>query len=246
LSVYVAEVREGRSELKAVRDLREAGVVCFTPYATRLLRRCRGRRRVGVRLEPLVPGYAFVWSTRILADEGAVLAVNGIEQLLGGEHPLELRGDWLDRVLIAQCFGLFDYTRDRRPKLQVRQAVKIIGGAFQGLAATVKDLDCGKSHDKVRVTVKDRFFAGTITLSRDEIEAFDSSRESAATRAPATERPRGSVPGSTLDDATRRSANASSAKAKHWVKLGDLAVELEGPKAEVDAIAADLSEPGPA
>lgn len=227
MSVYVVELRG--SERIAVAELAEAGIVAYAPMVTRPKLRRDGRKSHDVRLEPLVPGYAFVWSTAIGREEGIILSCRRVEGLLGGEHPVELRGQWtlwLAAVLMAETFGAFDYAKpaDLRRGINVGRMVRIAAGPFIGQLAIVKAI--GKTHDNVKVILKDQFF-GKLTLRLDHLEAVDAAPvdkagKSPASKALATDRQlvRG---GSTQDGAASRSGQSAVSKAKPWIKLGDAA-----------------------
>lgn len=172
MSVYVAQVRS-RSELVAVADLARLGLAAYTPLVHRWPLRNHPRDRLAwrhrlVRIERLTPGYVFVWSTDIAHDHGRILDARGVEGLLGGERPFVLRGGWLERVLLLQSLGAFDYTRERKPKLCVGELVQIVAGPFTGLVGALTAIGDG-DNAKVRVRAQGKFAFGELVLTRDKV-----------------------------------------------------------------------------
>ena len=167
MSVYVAQVRGGL-EHRAVAELGRAGLTAYVPAIRRWCYLAADRRRVIE--QPLLPGYAFVWSTAIMADLGAIAAVDGVAGVLeNGGRPLALEGDWLERIWWAHTFGLLDHTCvRRRPQIRPGAMVRIIGGQFQGALAVLKELRSG-GKAKVQVTTRSAF--GTLILRAEQLEA---------------------------------------------------------------------------
>ncbi len=165
MSVYVAVVRS-RSELTACADMRRLGLVAYAPAST------HWRRRSGHKCAPfdapVLPRYVFVWSTDIGRDVGLMHGdVRGFVELLNADGaPLALGGDWLERVWWAQTFGALDYTRSRKPKMTLGQAVRIISGPFTGLVATLQAMNGAKA--RVRVSTKSVF--GSLSIDAVKLE----------------------------------------------------------------------------
>jgi len=170
VSVYVV-VTAARGELIAMRDLLEADVPAYTPVARQWRWRCD--RKGPAYDAPLLPGYVFVWSRDIRRDWETITAARRVVDLLRhGERPLVLRADdWLTRLMVAEAFGLFDYTRERKPKMSIGQAVRVVSGPFKGALAVIQALS-GKDDDRrARIKITTKCFAGSMTLETEALEA---------------------------------------------------------------------------
>lgn len=163
-AIYVVMCRAG-GERVAMADLLKKGVAAYTPVQVRWVHPDCGRRRREER--GVLPRYLFVSSADIEADYDVVKRARRVTGLLGeGETPLAVDADWVARLLVAQTFGLFDHTSDRKPKMSVGQMVRIIAGQFKGVKAKLAVISGAKG----TLQVEGRF-GGRMTLALDKLEA---------------------------------------------------------------------------
>lgn len=163
--IYVV-VTKPMVERRAVRDIRRAGVPVYAPMATRV--RYAMGRKLNVQ-SPLLHGYVFVWSLDIAADRARFRSSPYVADVLGHDgRAVDIDSGWLAALLIAQCFGCFDYTLDRKPPMRVGQLVRIIAGQFQGVMATITRVGNG---DKVSVEIGKGVFHGKTELKADQLAA---------------------------------------------------------------------------
>lgn len=165
MSVYVF-VTEPSRERHAMAQLIDAGFSAYVPMWRRWSRINGHRIR---RVSAVFPGYVFLWSDDINRDfAGARHSRYVIGTLGSGGTPKPMDNvDWLVRCMLAHSFGLFDYTRDRRPKMTIGQAVRLIAGPFQGYLASVVELRDGDR--KVVIEVKGG--RGRMTIDAEKLEA---------------------------------------------------------------------------
>lgn len=130
-------------ELFAIENLLRQDFSVYCPMVPKTVRHARRVRGV---LRPLFPGYLFVKAS---AGEGrwrAIQSTLGVRRLvLQGEAPACLGGGFVESLRAREIDGAVVLpTEPYRPG----QAVRMTGGAFDGLIATILDLD-----EKGRITV---------------------------------------------------------------------------------------------
>lgn len=127
---YAITTAPGR-EQTVVASLAETSIAAYAPTQRR---RHFTDRRTTTRDTPLFPGYVFVTTDELERDYEAIRHaphVSGFLTMNGRARPIP--DAWLAQFLLIQTFGGFDYTRDRRPKLRIGQAVRVIAGQFAAL-----------------------------------------------------------------------------------------------------------------
>lgn len=164
MSLYVVATKP-QLERRAQRDILRAGVPAYAPCVTRW-RRARGTK---VRTRwPLLPGYVFVATEDLGVALPAIHASPYVTGLIGFQgRPARIGEAWLARILVIECFGCFDYTRDRKPKMSVGQMVRIVGGQFQGVLAKVT----GERSGKMVIEIGTGLFQGPTLVNRADLVA---------------------------------------------------------------------------
>lgn len=188
--VYVA-VTEAGCEKRAMQWLLEHDVAAYTPMR-RFWRHANGKRYPNERPVPGFERYVFVASA--LAPRAVfaeVMACRFVSGMLGVEdRPVPIDApvmgcklgvarqsatERLSWYWLCDCFGLFDSTRGRKPKMTVGQLVRIIGGPFQGYQGEVSVLLSDK-----RLTVITRGRAGgKLNVPREHVEAISEGAKAA-------------------------------------------------------------------
>lgn len=164
MSVYVVATKP-QLERRAQRDILRAGVAAYAPSLTRW-RHARGSK-VPTKW-PLLPGYVFVATEDLGVALPAIHASNYVTGLIGCEgRPTKIEEVWLARILIVECFGGFDYTLDRRPKMRPGQLVRIIAGAFHHQMAKFVSQD----GDRASIEIPEGMFRGKMTIDVGKLVA---------------------------------------------------------------------------
>jgi transcription antitermination factor NusG len=150
-------------ELKAERQLLEAGVSVYVPKEKRLLKTVWGRR--AMRELPVFSGVMFV------PDFEADLArLKQLASGLGGfvrcgEAPLTISLLWMEKI---RKFEERMQSVAGHRKFRVNQQVRIVGGQFDMWEAMVERLD---SHHRLRVLINILERKVPVMLDEDQIEA---------------------------------------------------------------------------
>ncbi len=128
-------------ELLAQTNLARQG---FEPYCPQIRKLIRHARRESEQLRPLFPGYIFV---RADIDRWRpILSTLGVRTLVRcGDQPSLLNGRFIDALKAREIEGAI--AQPERPFI-AGQRVRIAGGPFEGLTATILGLN-----EKERVSV---------------------------------------------------------------------------------------------
>jgi transcription antitermination factor NusG len=173
--IYVVTT-EGSHERKAMADLIARGIPAFTPVSRRW-RQANGQRFR--QLMPIFRRYVFVASSDITVDFQVIRRSRFVTGVLGLEgKPKPVDPAWLAQFLILQSFGAFDFTSNRKPKMTVGQAVRIIGGKFTGYLATVVEVRARK----VVITGKSGMMAGRMEIAPEQLRSVTSDEVKAASQ----------------------------------------------------------------
>jgi transcription antitermination factor NusG len=150
-------------------DLEDAGFVAYTPIARHWRR--LATRKVEV-LTPVMPGYLFVWSTDIRADFAAIRRTRRVIGILGRDgRPQACEADLVAGLLMTEVCGHFDWTTTTKPKMTLRQRVKIIGGMWQGREGVVVKL-MDEAGTDLRVHIDGAGAMGDVRVKSDKLEVI--------------------------------------------------------------------------
>lgn len=130
-------------ELFAIENLKRQN---FRSYCPMIAKRVRlGRKWTSVR-RPMFPGYVFIAMDNERQDWRRLLSTYGVRRLIcHGDRPGLLDGDFVATLMARENEGVVD---DAAKQFRAGQSVRLRGGSFDGLAATILELD-----PKNRVTV---------------------------------------------------------------------------------------------
>lgn len=117
----------------------------FTTYAPVIHKRVRHARRTEDVLRPLFPGYVFVKPGQLSTALRPLQGTFGVRCIIGGDRPSLLSGDFIASLRAREIDGVI--VRPDSP-YRAGQPVRMVGGAFDGLVATILGLD-----DNGRITV---------------------------------------------------------------------------------------------
>lgn len=111
----------------------------FTAYCPLIRKRIRHARRAQDVLRPLFPGYVFVRVDPDLGRWRPILSTVGVRRVVSsGDRPSLMAEDFIAGLKAREVDGVVT----RPPvRYEVGQKVRIMGGAFDGLIATILDLD---------------------------------------------------------------------------------------------------------
>lgn len=127
----------------ALDNLVKQGYVAYCPMIARRIRHARRWRDVR---RPLFPGYIFIrWSSAV-SKWRPILSTYGVKHLLSqGGQPNTITGEFIECLKQREREGVIVAPAEQFRK---GQSVLIAGGTFDGLMATITNLD-----SKDRVTV---------------------------------------------------------------------------------------------
>lgn len=164
MSVYVLVTRAG-SEQVVVEDLADAGLMAWTPSVKRWTRIAGCRRR---REHALLPRYVFAMTDDLVRDFAALRHARRVSAILGIDGQAKpIEAWWVLGLYLSHALGAFDWTSDSKPKMTINQAVRIVGGAFQGYVGKLVCLNEGEA----KVYVEGRFLQGKVSVGIDQLEA---------------------------------------------------------------------------
>ena len=130
-------------EAAALQNLERQNFVGYCPQVRKTVRHARTTKTV---LRPLFPGYIFVHLGAAAQHWRPVHSTFGVRRIIGGvERPSFIADEFIASLKAREIDGAI--TRPVAP-YRKGQPVRMTSGAFEGLIATILDLD-----DKGRVTV---------------------------------------------------------------------------------------------
>jgi transcriptional antiterminator RfaH len=133
----------------------------FIPYCPVVKRRRRHARRVTDVLRPLFPGYLFVKINRDAERWRPMLSTFGVRSVVRCGDKVSLLDDIFVQALRArEVEGVI--SRPQSP-YQIGQEVRVSGGAFDGLVATILEM-----HEPDRLTVLMQLLSRAVKVSLDE------------------------------------------------------------------------------
>ncbi|MGZ5916982.1 MAG: transcription termination/antitermination protein NusG [Methyloceanibacter sp.] len=133
----------------------------FTPYCPIVKRRLRHARRVVDVLRPLFPGYLFVKINPEVERWRPMLSTFGVRNVVRCHDKVSLLDDAFVQALRArEVEGVI--SRPQSP-YQIGQEVRISGGAFDGLVATIVEM-----HAQDRLTVLMQILSRAVNVRIDE------------------------------------------------------------------------------
>lgn len=127
MACYVVVVTP-RREVEVVANLMEEGFSAYVPTVRRWVK--RGLRTIA---EPqaLLSRYIFITTERIVDDYHVIRHAKHVGGILGSPTPIP--DAWLTALLIAECFGHYDFTQPTKPRQTRTQARKRIAHDFKQL-----------------------------------------------------------------------------------------------------------------
>lgn len=127
----------------ALENLARQNFETYCPFVRRIVRHARQQRVV---LRPLFPGYVFAARQRGEGRWQSILSTFGVRKLvMQGEGPAVLESQFVAALRRREIDGAI--VLPDRPYAE-GQKVRMLGGAFDGIVATILDLD-----EKGRITV---------------------------------------------------------------------------------------------
>ncbi|MFT7574934.1 MAG: transcriptional antiterminator RfaH [Alphaproteobacteria bacterium] len=130
-------------ECVAIENLTRQG---YTGYCPMIARRIRHARRWRDVQRPLFPGYVFILCSSATQNWRPIFSTYGIKNLLcQGNRPSLIPGEFIESLKLREMDGVVVAPAQQFEK---GQSVCLTGGTFDGLTATIAELD-----SKSRVTV---------------------------------------------------------------------------------------------
>ncbi len=131
---WIVVATHPNKERLAVDNLQRQG---FRPYCPRIRKRIRHARQVKVALRPLFPGYVFIRLDPQLEQWRSIAATFGVRSLIRfGERPGTVPDQFVSGLRSTEQDGAVAMPR-ARDYYQVGEKVRMRGGPFEGLVATV-------------------------------------------------------------------------------------------------------------
>jgi transcriptional antiterminator RfaH len=123
-------------ESLALKNLEQQKFSSYCPMIRKTVRHARKSREV---LRPLFPGYLFVQVDPNVQRWRPLLSTYGVRSIVGsGEQLSFLDTAFIESLKAREIEGVIE--RPRQP-YRIGQEVKLAGGAFEGLVATIIDMD---------------------------------------------------------------------------------------------------------
>jgi transcriptional antiterminator RfaH len=133
----------------------------FIPYCPLVKRRHRHARRATDVLRPLFPGYLFVKINPDLTRWRPMLSTFGVRSVVRcGEEVSLLDDAFVQAIRARETDGII--SRPASP-YQIGQEVRVSGGAFDGLVATIIEM-----HERDRLTVLMQLLSRMVKVRLDE------------------------------------------------------------------------------
>ena len=133
----------------------------FIPYCPLIRRRRRHARRVTDVLRPLFPGYLFVRINPDLERWRPMLSTFGVRSVVRCGDKVSLLDDaFVQAIRAREIEGVI--SRPESP-YQIGQQVRVNGGAFDGLVATIIEM-----HERDRLTVLMQLLSRVVKVRVDE------------------------------------------------------------------------------
>jgi transcriptional antiterminator RfaH len=133
-------------EMLAIENLRRQK---FETYCPLMRKRIRHARREHEALRPLFPSYVFAKLDSKMNRWRSIASTFGVKQLIAfGDRPGLLHSDFIESLKAREVEGVI--VRPREP-YQVGQKVLLTGGAFEGISATIIELN---ENDRVVVLME--------------------------------------------------------------------------------------------
>ncbi len=150
-----------RQEAKAARSLTEQGIEAYVPTEKHL----RSHARIKDTVDRVIfPRYLFFQ----LADDQSFYTVrqtDGIETIIGATCPQPIPYEWVDEIRERERAGHFDYTRGKGITFANGEAVKIIGGPFAGMLASIMEAKPGAKRVSVFIKALGRLTGGNARIA---------------------------------------------------------------------------------
>jgi transcriptional antiterminator RfaH len=158
-SVWAVVNTQPHREHIALENLARQG---FRAYCPQIRKRVAHARRVHEVLRPLFPGYLFVNVSLHQQRWRPILSTLGVRTLVRfGEQPALLEDGFIQNIKSREIDGAI--VRPARA-YQVGQKVRVAGGAFDGLVATIIEMD-EKDRLVVLMSLLNRQVKATVTAT---------------------------------------------------------------------------------
>jgi transcriptional antiterminator RfaH len=151
-------------EMLAIENLRRQK---FETYCPLMRKRIRHARREHEALRPLFPSYVFAKLDPKMNRWRSIASTFGVKQLIAfGDRPGLLHSDFIESLKAREVEGVI--VRPREP-YQVGQKVLLTGGAFEGISATIIELN-----ENDRVVVLMEILSRSVKIKVDSKKMFAS------------------------------------------------------------------------
>jgi transcriptional antiterminator RfaH len=151
-------------EMLAIENLRRQK---FETYCPLMRKRIRHARREHEALRPLFPSYVFAKLDPKMNRWRSIASTFGVKQLIAfGDRPGLLHSDFIESLKAREVEGVI--VRPREP-YQVGEKVLLTGGAFEGISATIIQLN-----ENDRVVVLMEILSRSVKIKVDSKKMFAS------------------------------------------------------------------------
>lgn len=165
-----------RAERRAAAALTERGIEAYVPVE----KHWRSHARIRDTTErPIFPRYLFFR----LAGQSFydVRQADGIETIVGScGKPAPIPSEWVHEIRESQRAGHFDYTRTNTVTFQANDPVRIIGGPFAGMLATIIAAKPGAKRVSIFMQALGRLTAGPAEIAVADLQKLDIATHAAA------------------------------------------------------------------
>jgi transcriptional antiterminator RfaH len=135
-SKWVALATHTHKERTALENLERQGFAAYCPMIRKVVRHARRSQEV---LRPFFPGYVFASFGTATSRWRSMASTIGVRRVIAfGETPCLLSEEFISSLRAREVEGAI--TKPVSP-YSVGQSVRLTGGAFEGLVATIIDLD---------------------------------------------------------------------------------------------------------
>lgn len=142
-ATWVALATHTHKERTALENLERQGFTAYCPMLRKVVRHARRSQEV---LRPFFPGYVFASFGSATSRWRSMGSTIGVRRLVAfGERPCLLTGDFISSLRAREVEGAI--IKPVSP-YKIGQSVCLTGGAFEGLVATIIEMD-----EKQRLTV---------------------------------------------------------------------------------------------
>lgn len=156
-----------RTEHRAEGALRERGFDAYVPTEKHWTR--HARKRI-VSKRTIFPRYLFVRVEEGQSHYAVRDAVPGLSFVgLCGE-PARIPSEWVIEIRENERAGHFDYTQTITPTFERNDPVRIIGGPFAGMLATIMQAKPGEARVKVLLKAMGRIGPGPAKVLATDLE----------------------------------------------------------------------------